>query len=264
MNKIVLLILTGTLAFLTGSCSFFSSFADSKKDLEKEAAQPIPANIKTAQDQLGAGESEEFADLESEVEPSQAIAGLIPATNPEVRVRSSIRGRQDPFSAVNLTPRIVATEKEQAKISPDLKPVSNSSVNNQASNNYNNGLNGGNLPSLPVQPPQPTLAQNVVISGLYKTNGVEKLIVKAPNEDSSRYVSVGEYLSDGQILVKRIDLNHSPTPLVILEQSGIQVSKEIGEKTEAPGENQISLLPAADAQDETLLSELSDVSLNSN
>ncbi|NEQ20563.1 MAG: hypothetical protein F6K28_15255 [Microcoleus sp. SIO2G3] len=42
----------------------------------------------------------------------------------------------------------------------------------------------------------------------------EKLsaIVKAPDDQTSRYVSAGEYLSKGQVLVKRIELDRCTTP----------------------------------------------------
>ena len=70
------------------------------------------------------------------------------------------------------------------------------------------------------------------------------MIVKAPEEDNSRYVEVGQYLSNGQILVKKIDRNHFPTPLVILEESGVEVSKTIGETPEE-SRNRISSLPSS-------------------
>ena len=56
--------------------------------------------------------------------------------------------------------------------------------------------------------------------------------MQAPEENNARYVEVGQYLSNGQILVKSIDPNHFPTPLVILEQSGIEIAKAIGEDPE--------------------------------
>jgi len=58
---------------------------------------------------------------------------------------------------------------------------------------------------------------------------VTQIIVKAPNEDSSRYVRVGQRLSNGQVLVKRIELQGSE-PVVVLEQFGIEVIKSIGKQ----------------------------------
>ena len=68
-----------------------------------------------------------------------------------------------------------------------------------------------------------------------------EIIVKAPEESSSRYVEAGQYLSDGRILVKRIDKDAFPSPVVILEQAGREVAKTIGNDF-AEGED-VSSLP---------------------
>ena len=235
MNKAVLLTLTGTLALLTVGCSLFSDSNESGRELEENTVKPIPVQAQGSQE---TEPKEELADLEAEAEPTQEIAGLIPATNPEVRVRSSVRGRQDPFSVVSLNPRIEIEETESDNNPPNPNPNSN---------------RDRNLPSpvatrsrpLPVPPPlepEPTLAQDVVITGLYQANGVTRLIVQAPEENTSRYVQVGEYLSNGQVLVKSIDTSQSP-PLVILEQSGVEVAKIIGEDAEAENGSDISFSP---------------------
>jgi hypothetical protein len=53
-------------------------------------------------------------------------------------------------------------------------------------------------------------------------------IVKAPEEQTSRYVSAGEYLSNGKILVKRIEMRSNSEPVVILQQDGIEITKFVG------------------------------------
>ena len=249
MNKAVLLVLTGTLALLTEGCSFFSDFADSRKELE-DTVQPISVQVNTAKNQEKEEVEEAFADLEEEVEPVQEIAGLIPATNPEVRVRSSVRGRQDPFSIVTLNPRIEVEPEEERKVT-----ARQNRSNRQA--NRNSTLD---LPEPPPEPIEATLAKEVIISGLYTANGRTRLIVQAPEEDNSRYVEVGQYLSNGQVLVKSIDTNSFPTPMVILEESGIEVAKTIGETPE-DGNDDISSLP-----EENLPNQIwsSNVSLNLN
>ncbi|MBE9046610.1 hypothetical protein IQ255_19730 [Pleurocapsales cyanobacterium LEGE 10410] len=240
MKKAVLLVLTGTLALLTESCSFFSDFADSRKELEENSVQPISVQVNTAEKQAQKTEEEEiFADLEEEeAEPVQEITGLIPATNPEVRVRSSVRGRQDPFSTVTLNPRIEIETEEEIVVN-----ARQNSANTQQNDFDQEGVDDSVL-DFP-EPPlfEPTLAQGVIISGLYKANGRTRLIVKAPEEDNSRYVEVGQYLSNGQVLVKSIDLDNFPTPMVILEESGIEVAKTIGETPE-DGSEDLSSLPA--------------------
>jgi len=231
MNKFVLLVLIGSLAFVTEGCSYFSKFADSRKELEKETA-PIPVRVDTAQT-----EPELFADLEEEVEVLPEIAGLIPATDPEARVRNSVRGRNDPFSILTLNPRIQIDEEKQ-------KASNTTADRDPTPNRIETPRNNTNFSPLPVPEEifEPTLAQDVVISGLLEADGRTRIIVQAPEESSSRYVEVGQYLSNGQVLVKRIDENHFPTPMIILEQSGVEVAKTIG--SDFDDENIISSLPA--------------------
>jgi hypothetical protein len=241
MNKVVLLTLIGTLALATGGCSFFSSFADTQKVLEEDTAKSIPKETDATQAQLDA--TEDFADLELEQSATESlpeIAGLIPATDPDARVRSSIRGRNDPFSVVALNPRIQIKEEAKQVKKEAAKPPKTSarSPQNQVNPDYSN-----QAVSTPPEPPEPTLARNVIVSGMYEANGRTRLIIKAPEETSSRYVEVGQYLSNGQVLVKRIDRNRSSNPKVILEQSGVEVGKTIGE--DLTNGNNISSLPTA-------------------
>jgi hypothetical protein len=61
-------------------------------------------------------------------------------------------------------------------------------------------------------------------------------IVKAPNEVTSRYVKVGQRLSNGQVLVKRIEMGEGSEPIVVLEENGVEVSKLVGERPAAPAQ----------------------------
>lgn len=251
MNKVVLLTLIGTLALTTGGCSFFSSFADTQEKLREETSQSNPLKTDSTQAQLETTD-EDFADLELaklETEKLPEIAGLIPATDPDARVRSSIRGRNDPFSVVALNPRLKMKE-DANKLKKE--PAKSSTIANQ--NNYGRYTQARPDPSYttpevsaPPEAFEPTLANDVVVSGMYEANGKIRLIVKAPEETSSRYVEVGQYLSNGQVLVKRVDRNRYSNPKVILEQSGMEVAKTIGEDV-ADGES-ISSLPPAPSPD---------------
>jgi len=85
-------------------------------------------------------------------------------------------------------------------------------------------------PQLPALP-EPSLARLVEITGIIDVAGASpKAIVKAPNETSSRYVSPGERLSDGLILVKRIDMTGPGGPVVVLEQFGVEVTRRVGDR----------------------------------
>ncbi len=81
--------------------------------------------------------------------------------------------------------------------------------------------------------PEPTLARAVEVSGVVVIGGVAEAIVKAPNEATTRYVRAGQRLSNGQILVKRIEVNGGSDPIVVLEQNGVEVSRAVGDKPSA-------------------------------
>ncbi len=85
------------------------------------------------------------------------------------------------------------------------------------------------IPTMPPIP-QPTLAREVEVTGVVTIGNTTQAIVKAPNEPSSRYVSVGQRLANGQVLVKRIDMNPGSDPVVILEENGIEVPVVVGAK----------------------------------
>lgn len=86
------------------------------------------------------------------------------------------------------------------------------------------------IPQLP-QLPEPTLAKSIEVTGVVDVGGQPNAIVKVPNEPS-RYVRVGQRLSNGQVLVKRIEMNQGPNPVVILEQYGVEVARRVGEPAE--------------------------------
>lgn len=112
------------------------------------------------------------------------------------------------------------------------------SINRIPTPNQNPGLppnptqpNGGLQPELPPPPADTTLANNVVVMGVIQIGEQTQAIVQVPSEATSRYVQVGQTLSNGQVLVKRIELNAGAEPIVILEQYGVEISKAVGEQS---------------------------------
>ncbi len=101
---------------------------------------------------------------------------------------------------------------------------------------------GPNVPKLPAIP-QPDLARATEVSGVVQVGNTTQVIVRAPNELTTRYVSVGQKLANGQVIIKRVEMNPGGDPVVILEQNGIEVAKTIGEKpttsgtSDAPGKS---------------------------
>jgi hypothetical protein len=77
--------------------------------------------------------------------------------------------------------------------------------------------------------PQPETAKAVVVSGVILVGKVPQAIIKVPDEPTSRYVQPGQRLVNG-VLVKRIEMTQGGNPIVILEQYGIEVAKQVGEQ----------------------------------
>lgn len=100
------------------------------------------------------------------------------------------------------------------------------------------GLPGNNLPPAPPAQLAPELAQNVTVMGVIQIGEATQAIVQVPNEATSRYVQVGQRLSNGQVLVKRIEMNEGAEPVVILEQYGVEVAKAVGEQPAKPNDGQ--------------------------
>ncbi|MFE1746920.1 hypothetical protein [Coleofasciculus sp. H7-2] len=113
------------------------------------------------------------------------------------------------------------------------------------------------LPKLPPLP-EPNLARSVEVTGVVQVGGEPQAIVKVPNEPS-RYVGVGQRLSNGQVLVKRIEVNNGASPVVILEQYGREIARRVGEKPIAtpdqPG-TPTAVAPARPTSDQWLSSSL--------
>jgi len=183
-----------------------------------------------------------------------AIPGLIQSTNPDERARQVQANLQakattrDPFAGLPPTlpkakPATVPTKVPTVSKLPQgrTQPLSPSTPPPPSSLPPQPGLPGSPTaigspgPSIAALPEQPkaTLANEVEVSGVIQVGGVTQAIVRAPNEPTSRYVRVGQRLSDGQILVKRIEMNAAGSPVVVLEENGIEVSRSVGERAKA-------------------------------
>jgi hypothetical protein len=69
------------------------------------------------------------------------------------------------------------------------------------------------------------------VTGAIEVGGIPQLIVQSPNEPFSRYVQPGQYIANGQVLIKRVDMSQDP-PVVVLEELGQEIYKTVGEGTE--------------------------------
>ena len=118
-----------------------------------------------------------------------------------------------------IRPKSIARQKTASR------PLASSPLNGRP------GVPGG----IPIMPPipQPTLAREVEVTGVVTIGRSTQAIVRAPGEPSSRYVSAGQRLANGQVLVKRIEMNPGSDPVVILEENGMEVSIMVGSKKTA-------------------------------
>ncbi|NER19355.1 MAG: hypothetical protein F6J86_13215 [Symploca sp. SIO1B1] len=151
------------------------------------------------------------------------------------------------------TPQATAPKKTttpQPKVSPP-KPSNPPSSNNPTSPDSPIGLEPDIssvpefIPQLP-EIPEATLARQIKVEGVVQVNEQPSAIVKVPDRPS-QYVKEGQRLYNGQVLVKRIEANRGPTPVVILEENGVEVIIGVGEEpTGGPeeGGSQTASIPA--------------------
>ena len=198
--------------------------------------------------------------------PAIGANGLIPPTSGPARLRALQAGRPDPFAAVPIAPRLAATGTTTLGTGTPPAPVPPLPQTRPAPTQTRPAPTQTRpAPTQPTRPPasapasppptatpplplpdfepelpplpQPDLARAVRVTGVVQVGNEVRAIVEPPNE-SSRYVRVGDYLANGQVLVKRIDINAGPDPIVVLEQFGIEVTRPVGDN-----EPSVGLLP---------------------
>ncbi|WP_373541159.1 hypothetical protein [Chamaesiphon sp.] len=123
-----------------------------------------------------------------------------------------------------LRPRLGSTKIAKARNHNVLRPVSGNAPNSKTSGMTDIAARSEQVAAKPLQ------AMAIEVSGIIEVGGKTQVIVKLPNESSSRYIDLGDRLANGTVLVKRVDERESLSPTVILEEVGVEVSRKIGEK----------------------------------
>jgi Tfp pilus assembly protein PilP len=131
------------------------------------------------------------------------------------------RGGGSTIASINAIPSFPVVEPVRRPTQVARGPVGTSGLNAPG----DKGLKP--LPPLP----EPKLAQAVEVTGVVTIGGITQAIIKAPNEPTGRHVEVGQRLSNGQVLVKRIEANAGSDPIVVFEENGQEVSRGVGEKS---------------------------------
>ncbi len=302
----------GLLAVATTSCGGGESPKPTESKAPQAAASPAasPAVAAAApnfsEPLVAAKEKETERKVEEAAKPTDAVvAGLLPASDSDSIVRSTTKGRTDPFSGVVLntttetktikatqaTPSITKSTKiaSSSTSTPKVTTIAPKNIPTMIATNPSRKIGSGlgiasaaatlakkntepvkiatvtsankpastvaikpvNTPGLstpsakpnpevairdippaiaPAPIPQPNLARAITVSGVSEVNGQIQVIVKLPTESFSRYVSVGERLMDGKVLIKRVQEFSGSSPVVILEEVGIEVPRKIGDK----------------------------------
>ena len=214
----------------------------------------------------GSVPTEDFdAPIVEETSPVGSVPlDLIASTDPEERVRLVQRDRPDPFDILRTTPTLEIPADALTPPAPPIDrgsgsngngssgpgsnaPGSGSNGNNSGSGSNGSGSNSGTpgdgtlapipdlVPIAPPPPPQPETARAVTVTGVVQIGSVPYAIVNAPNEPHSRYVRSGQFLSNGQVLVKRIEMvSGGIDPVVILEEFGVEVARQVGDQGVRP------------------------------
>ncbi len=195
-------------------------------------------------------------------------AALIQPTNPDERLKAIRSGRSDPFGALISSTAGTAGNQSSGSSNANSSGGSSKKADpaSAMAKSYNRFLDrvgdsleesaddsasspvavgpgsssSGHLPELPtsssssseVPPlpplPQPDLAKGIRVTGVVVIGGMPRAIIKAPDETVSRTVGPGDRLSNGQVVVKRIDNRNPDEPLVIVEQYGTEVAIGVG------------------------------------
>lgn len=223
MRQITHVAIATVLALSIGGCTLFPG-GDSEPELI-ESTPVVPQDPQSTQP-TGEGEGQEFA--EPTVEETGGPVGnlpldLIPSTDPGARVSEIERQRSDPFAILPTTPTVEIPVQETT--APQPSPPSPSTPPGELAP----------IPELvpsqppgPPPPPQPELARAVAVSGVVQLGNVPYAILTAPNEPHTRYVRAGQLLSNGEVLVKRIEMYPGRDPVVVLEQFGVEVVRAVG------------------------------------
>jgi hypothetical protein len=138
-----------------------------------------------------------------------------------------------------LFPELASIEINSSNSSTPAKVVKNNKVasNNNVLRPVDMGANSAPTPrptDIATRSPQGAekslQAVAIEVSGVIEVEGKTQVIVKLPNESSSRYVSVGDRIANSKIVVKRVEDQKGLSPVVILEEAGVEVSRKVGDK----------------------------------
>ncbi len=176
---------------------------------------------------------------------SPSKVALTRPTNPDDRLRVIKSGRPDPFGSVGPVARVIPGGSNAAGAAVSGATSNGSSRPGTGTKSSAQGQSGTpkriasgpgakssstkpsdslNLPTLP-KAPEPA---QVKVTGVVIVGGLPRAIVQAPDEPTSRTVSIGDSLSGGRLIVKSIDTSNRAEPSVVFQQGSIEFSVAVG------------------------------------
>lgn len=268
MRRISLIALLSIFALVGASCGGGGGDETVEDVQPTDTAPATTENVPTPDTAGTEGETLAQADGEEIIPPPPPPGSvppeLIESTDPNQRVQQIQANRTDPFGGVSVgradVSRVPVEGDDDTTTTRRLPPAPGgrtaaapgtgvdgrdqldrdrlAPIPNLVGPNGNGG-NGGQVqpvPPAPPPPPQPTLARAVRVMGVVQVGNMPYAIVQAPNEPTSRYVRPGQRLSNGEILVRRIEMN-GPEPIVVLEQVGVEVRLAAGSGGPPPSDD---------------------------
>ncbi|MDJ0729763.1 MAG: hypothetical protein QNJ33_07185 [Crocosphaera sp.] len=238
IKKVPSMLLLGYATLTLGGCGLFQQSQESSED------PPVAESPQTPEEKA----DEVFEETPTPSTPQPPAAeGLIPSTTPSERRKNIKPGRDNPFAVIPVQPVIRQKGADNGVSAPEklctLEEVKTPPTTVAQGPGTATPVSDVGLPPLldPILP-IPNEARGVVVSGVLQLNGTPVAIVKAPNENVARQVTVGASLSNGQVKVKAINVN-SQKPYVVLEQYGLEIPRGVGEAAEEAVEPPTPTLP---------------------
>ncbi len=226
MRRNLLIAVLGTLALTAGGCAGGdTTVGTSPEALGSPSAVPVSPVPDAAASPSPGVTAQPLGTVPVANQPVGTLPpDLIASTNAGDRVQEIRRNRPDPFATVSVQPNVQPPENTNAQ--PAAQPAAPSSGSLAPIPEL--VPSGPRLPAVPLPPPTDA-ARAVLVTGVVQIGNIPYAIVSAPNEASSRYVRVGQSLANGQVIVRRIDMNRGGEPAVVFEQNGVEIVTTVGE-----------------------------------
>ncbi|HEY9698137.1 MAG TPA: hypothetical protein V6D10_12790 [Trichocoleus sp.] len=280
MRRVLLVTLSTALALTTTACDFGggdtgtdTTVSQSPSVVSVPTTQPSPTPTSTP---VGRNQARGIVlpDLISSTDPNQRVQqiesnrpdpfALIPTT-PTIELTRDANGQpiqqqptSSPFPGTASAPRTPSRNTQTSRTPSRNTQTSRAPSRNTQTSRSNRSPNRpgtlapipnlvGRAPTTPIAPPPPSpdLARAVLVSGVVQIGNTAFAIVNAPNEPNSRYVKAGQRLSNGQVLVRRIEMNAGSEPVVVLEQYGVEVVRSVESGAPSPSATPAASVPGS-------------------